>query len=91
MKDRNSMTIKLILPARPAYLHIATDFAQASVSAFGFGKEECLQLGLAVEEIFMHLSKTVGPEQLLEMHALDGVYDARIRFLFSADRFNLGG
>jgi len=91
MKDRNPHTLKLILPARPSYLHIATDFAQASASAFGLGKEECLQLGLAVEEIFMHLSRTVGPEQPLEMHALDGVYDARIQFLFSAGRFNLGG
>ena len=67
------LTLTLDLPARPSFLHVATEFAGTSAAAYGLGKDECLKLGLAVEEIFMHLCKTIGPEQFLEIRSLNGV------------------
>ncbi len=67
MRTLHPTALTLGLPARTSYLHVATHFAESSAAAYGLGKDDGLKLGLAVEEIFMHLCTAVCPEQPLEI------------------------
>lgn len=91
MKDLPPRTLSLSLDADPAFLPTVTQFVETVAALFGLGREEVLKLRLAAEEIFVYLSNIVCPGKALEVRCLNGLYYARVLFLFSAPEINLRG
>lgn len=77
------------IPRAKEYLKEAMSFAEESASGCGLGKQEVLSLVLAVEEIFLYLCHSAGPEQNMEILSADGIYYLQIDFVFSEAEINL--
>lgn len=81
--------VVLSLRADMTFLHLATAFAEKSAIAFGLEASEALSLTLAVEEIFVYLSRTASPGGQVVIHSRGGGYFVEIEFLFPAEDFNM--
>ncbi|MDQ5986228.1 MAG: hypothetical protein CSYNP_01947 [Syntrophus sp. SKADARSKE-3] len=90
MNSDTPQKLTLRLPADAIYLPVVTPFVESAAVAFGLQKEAALRLGLATEEIFVHLSREVCRGEPLEINCLNGVSYARVEFRFSGSKLNMG-
>ena len=89
MKPLPKPEVVLSLRADTTFLHLAADFAERSAIAFGLEASEALSLTLAVEEIFVYLSRTAAPGGEVVIHSRGGGYYVEIEFLFPAKNFDM--
>ncbi len=81
--------VVLRLRADMTFLPLATAFAEKSAIAFGLEEPEALSLTLAVEEIFVYLSRTACPGGEVRIYSRGGGYFVEIEFLFPAEDFDM--
>jgi hypothetical protein len=91
MNKPDGKTLTLALAADNGYLDVAVNFAENSVRAFGLGNTESLQMRLAVEEIFIYISRSVCAGESIQIECTNGVYYAQVCFRFPVSKPNLRG
>jgi hypothetical protein len=70
---------------------VIVHFVEHSAKAFGLAHPEAMKLCLAVEEIFVYLSRFVCSGKLIEVQCWNGLFYARVDMRFRATELNLGG
>lgn len=90
MNSDTPQKLTLRLPADAVYLPVVTPFVESAAAVFGLQKEAALRLGLATEEIFVHLSHEVCRGEPLEIHCINGVSFGRVEFRFTVSTLNMG-
>jgi hypothetical protein len=91
MDKHQQNILNLSLTLQESLLPVVIQFVETAAAAFGLGKNECLSLGLATEEIFVHLCRQGSTGEPIEIQCRNSIYYARVRFRFSATSLNLRG
>lgn len=82
-------SISLKLPSQTQFLPIAQDCVEKASELFGLTGVKLMKLGLAVEEIFLHLARLTDGEKEISLHIIPGSISVDIQFELQSDSLNL--
>lgn len=84
-------TLNLGITGKQELLPVVTAFVEQSARVYGLGSKESLEMTLAVEEVFIYLSKYICPGAPMEIFYYNGIYYGKVMFVFPGSSPNLSG
>jgi hypothetical protein len=89
MVMEKTTAVSLQAPTRAAYVPLVNAFVKNASLAFGLDESRALELVLATEEIFTHLSQSAALSWTVDITCANGGYYVRVDFALPAKGINL--
>lgn len=81
--------VHLTLPAQPAFVSLAESCVEQAAELLGLSGDKLMKLGLAVEEIFLHLVRVATGEKPISLQVVPGSISVGVHIDLHSDSLNL--